>query len=390
MEELKHYYTGGYGVVSFTVICILSILIYNQITNMHQVEFIFTTDHVYLDKLLENKLVLQIVNNLKYKNYSKALKMDKLLHQLGEGISIEQLMVKRILCAGAAVLIGFCMSVAVHYNTKQYILTETSSLNNVVLSSANDRMVKEIKDVVLAITDAYKDDPKIDISAVTDLLRKQGYFNNEQVILVTAKEICSRISSYQNDYFKWYELLLICGMAVLGYYIPLWMIYFHKRKLEMNMENEVMQFQSLILLLMNISRVSSIDILKWMEHFASIFRISISECVDEMANGEQLALEELKDKEPYPAFQKLVDNLLDCDRIGVKKAFDEVGADRKNFSEKRRHDNGKYIDNISAAGSFLGFVPVELTAVLYVCGPFLLECFKEFSVYSDQILTMVK
>lgn len=389
MEELVHYYTGAYGVICFTIICVATVLIYNQIMNMHQVEFIFTSDHVYIDKMLDMPVVQRVVNNLKYKNYGKTLKLDKLLHQLGESISVEQLMVKRMLCAVSAVIIGLCISFIVHHNTRQYILTESNSLNNLVLTSASDKIVQEIKDVVFAVTDAYKDDPEIDLKSINDLLRKRGYFNNEQIILVTAKEIYNRITAYQNDYFMWYELLLIFGTAVIGYYIPLWMIYFRKRKLEMNMENEVVQFQSIILLLMNISRISSIDILKWMENFASIFRISISECIDEMANGEQQALESLKDKEPYPAFQKLVDNLLDCDRIGVKKAFDEVEADRKNFSEKRRHDNEKYIDNISATGVFLGFVPLELTAVLYIAGPFMMECFKEYAAYSTQIMTVI-
>ena len=62
----------------------------------------------------------------------------------------------------------------------------------------------------------------------------------------------------------------------------------------MEMENEVMQFQTIILMLMKIERVNVEMILEWLERYSDIFREPISRCVNNYESGPWEALEEFK------------------------------------------------------------------------------------------------
>ena len=68
------------------------------------------------------------------------------------------------------------------------------------------------------------------------------------------------------------------------------------RKLEI--ENEVMQFQTIILMLMKIERVNVEIILEWLERYANIFKDPISKCVNNYESGPWEALQVLKEEFP--------------------------------------------------------------------------------------------
>lgn len=389
MPEIEHYYTGAYGAICFTLICLSSLIIYNVILNKHTIEHQGFVDHVYLDKLLDIKIISVAIDNIKYRNYGNALKLDEMLHHMGEKITVEQLYVKRILVGILAVIIGFVLSFSIHFNNRNYILNNTDDMESLMITSSNSSIINEIKEIVVELANIYKDDKDIDLSGIEAVIKSQNILSNDSFIKIAAEEVMKKIHKYQNDYFMWYELVLILLAGAAGFQAPIWEINYRRQKLEMNMEDEVVQFQSIIMLLMYIERISSLDILKWMENFAVVFKNSISECIDDFPNGEQEALERLKEKEPYPGFQKIVDNLLDTDRIGIRRAFDEVQADMRSFSEKRRQDNEIYIGNTVAQCGFLAFVPILEVILLYLCGPMVIESMLQFVQYSKEMNSMM-
>ena len=60
--------------------------------------------------------------------------------------------------------------------------------------------------------------------------------------------------------------------AIVGYNLPVWLLFFQTKMRKMEMENEVMQFQTIILMLMRIERVNVEMILEWLERYSNIFR----------------------------------------------------------------------------------------------------------------------
>ena len=77
----------------------------------------------------------------------------------------------------------------------------------------------------------------------------------------------------------------------------------------MEMENEVMQFQTIILMLMRIERVNVEMILEWLERYANIFKEPISKCVNNYEAGAWEALEQLKEDISYQDMIRIVESL---------------------------------------------------------------------------------
>ena len=108
---------------------------------------------------------------------------------------------------------------------------------------------------------------------------------------------------------------------------------FQKKMRQMEMENEVMQFQTIILMLMKIERISVEMILEWLERYSNIFKEPIARCVNNYEAGAWEALEEL------------------------------------NHREKRKATNDQFISKKGIIGKFVGFAPMICLFVGYLIIP---------------------
>ena len=75
------------------------------------------------------------------------------------------------------------------------------------------------------------------------------------------------------------------------------------------MENEVMEYQTIILMLMKIERVNVEMILEWLERYSNIFREPISKCLNNYESGAWEALEQLKDEIAFPQLEQIIESL---------------------------------------------------------------------------------
>ena len=194
-----------------------------------------------------------------------------------------------------------------------------------------------------------------------------------------------RIQSYRETYYRWYLVILSVLAAVLGYYVPDFMLNAKKKAMEMDMEDEIIQFQSIALIMMHIKEATVEGALDWMERFARCFKVSIMKCSLNIDSGEQQALEALKEDEPSPQFQKIVNSLMTVDRVGMEAAFDSVEVERDFLREKRKKDNEEVTHK--KAGKAWGMVYLMLGAVigLWLIGPMLLMS----TSMQDQLTTMM-
>ena len=93
---------------------------------------------------------------------------------------------------------------------------------------------------------------------------------------------------------QWFEFLMAFVFAIAGFMAPIWLLYFQKKMRQLEMEDEVMQFETIILMLMRIERVNVEIILEWLERYSNIFYEQISKCVNNYESGPWEALEDLK------------------------------------------------------------------------------------------------
>ena len=187
------------------------------------------------------------------------------------------------------------------------------------------------------------------------------------------ERIWDKLQIVQSEYIKWFELLIGFVMMVVGYQIPIGLLIFQKIMRQMDMENEVMQFQTIILMLMKIERVNVEMILEWLERYANIFKEPITKCVNNYESGPWEALEELKNDISFQQLIRIVESLqASVEQIPIREAFDELDTERAYHQEKRREGNERLIARKSKIGQVIGFAPMVVLFVGYLIAPMVL------------------
>ena len=151
---------------------------------------------------------------------------------------------------------------------------------------------------------------------------------------------------------------------------PLLILLFDKKALQRDMGNEIAQFQSVILVLMHMERMTAEKIMEWMLMFSRIFEPSLRKCVNNMPLDEEAALEELKEDEPFDDFCSLINSIIMIDKVGIYQAFINLPSDRKNHQEVEKIENEISVKNRSAIGTTIALAPFMAVVVLYLVLPF--------------------
>lgn len=146
------------------------------------------------------------------------------------------------------------------------------------------------------------------------------------------------------------------------------------------MEDEVMQFETIILMLMRIERVNVEIILEWLERYSNIFYEQISKCVNNYESGPWEALEDLKNDITYEPLITIIESLQAAvEKIPIKDAFDELDSERDYYQEKRKESNDRLIKRKGMIGKVIGFAPMVCLFVGYLIIPLVFIGFTSMS-----------
>ncbi len=383
LPEMQSYYKGVFGILTMVIIFIATFFSYNLINQMKENSQAERKNPVILEQLEKIPYVRKVLTNIINKNYGKSLKLQDLIRQTGESVTIKQFTLKRIICGILTFLVCIFISITIHHHNKIQLLTNYNNINY-LSSNVSERQLNNIKEVIEKYVHQYV---KLTIQKemVVDKLQQEGVIKSKLIMTMTAEEIVSRINRYHEEYYQWYELLLTFLVSIAAYYMPYLNLLFIRKLRRMNMEDEVIQFHSIILMLMHFDRMTIETILVWLENFADIFKKSIRECLNDLQSGDLEVLEDLKRKEPYEPFVKLIGNLQISDKIGISKAFDEIAVERFHYQEKRKLENEIYINDRSLLGKVIAFIPFFITIGLYLIIPFIVEGLNQYAMYMEQM-----
>jgi hypothetical protein len=212
----------------------------------------------------------------------------------------------------------------------------------------------------------------------------------EEQIAKNAYRIYEKVKFLTNEYIQWSEVVVAFIFAMIMYNVPILVLKFQIRMRKMDMEDEVMQFQTVILMLMHIERVSVEYMLEWLERFAVIFKEPISTCMNNYEAGAYEALEQLKDDAPYKPLIRIVESLQSAvENVKITDAFDELETERNFFQEKRKEANERLISKKVRIGKLLGFAPMVVLFVAYLILPLLVVSVLDMGSYFSQMGTMM-
>ncbi len=192
----------------------------------------------------------------------------------------------------------------------------------------------------------------------------------EEEIEVAVDRIFEKIQIVNSEYLQWFEVLLAFVFGIIGYMAPIWILMFQVKMRQIEMEDEVMQFHTIILMLMRIERVNVEIILEWLERYANIFKAPITKCLNNYEAGAWEALEEMKNEVSYPMLIRIIESMQAAvEKIPIADAFDELDSERDYYQEKRKESNERLVKRKGMIGKAIGFAPMVTMFIGYLIIP---------------------
>lgn len=333
------------------------------------------TENPWQEKLYKKKPIKKIVDLFIPKKGTKEYrKVVQLLKDAASPQKMEWLFINRI----AIAIVTFCASIIIftqlHVVAINYIYTEPTTDYNIIggLSEKDEKKAMEITKQDNIVLDQYRGKPKTTQEQIKTSVQKLKYYEGVESTEIdkAAERIYNKLQVINTEYVQWFELLLAFVFAVIGYMAPLWILVFQAKMRQLEMEDEVMQFQTIILMLMRIERVNVEIILEWLERYSNIFKAPITKCVNNYEAGAWEALEAMKEEVNYVPMIRIIESLqVAVEKIPITDAFDELDSERDYYQEKRKESNERLIKRKGMIGKAIGFAPMVCLFVGYLIIP---------------------
>ena len=191
--------------------------------------------------------------------------------------------------------------------------------------------------------------------------------------------IKKHVDDYQNAYFKWYYLLVALIAAVAVYFNKFRALSANEKELQMFMQEEIIQLQSILLALRPIDRISQYEMLENLVTFSTVFKSSLQKCYNSIDTDEMAAYEQILEEEPFEPFQRIIKNLMAVDRIGVKQAFNDLEVEIRNAIEEFNQDSDIRLGERAAVAAKISYIPLNCTIGGYLVLPIVIKSMEKMT-----------
>ncbi len=377
---VKNWYYGKSGMIVQILILLITVISYilvrklkdNGSINMNTKN----TENPWQAKIYKNKFIKKIIDLFLPKEGTKEYKKVKeLLIDAASPLKMEWVYINRICISVVTFVVSIFMFVQLHNIALDYIYTQPTTDYDLISSgtSAKDQAkAMEITRQDNEFIDRFKGKVDTTEKDVEKAVRNSKYYIDaeDDDIKKARDRIYGKIKTVNTEYLKWFEVLLGFVFALLGYMSPIWILMFQTKMRQLEMEDEVMQFQTIILMLMRIERVNVEIILEWLERYSNIFKSQITKCVNNYEAGAWEALEDMKNEISYKPLIRIIESMQAAvEKIPIKDAFDELDAEREYYREKRKESNERLIKRKGMIGKVIGFAPMITLFVGYLIIP---------------------
>ncbi len=382
---LSNFYNSsiGFAVQSIIIVSIfISYLMLRIIReDSEEIKFDRASGKRWQEKLYKMPFIKMIVDAFKSKPHTRKNRNETILiKNTNSYLTIEWLYVNKLVAAA----ITFVLVLILMFNMQRI---DVSAVYNKVsdeflsfgkLSAEQEAAAKALNERDKSYIDKYKnkkvskDELAMEFTDPTTGTVDQSAVNR----------VYDKINTVNNSYVKFWHVLVSLLCAIVAYYMPTLVLVIRNKIREMEKENEIMQFQSIILMLMYIDRIDVQTILEWLERFSYAFKEPIATCLNNYESGAEAALEQLKEDVPYKDFQRICEQLLSAvERIPIKDAFDELETERAFFHERRKDANERLIQKKVTYGKVLGFAPMVILIGGYLVAPLMIVSIMQMMSY---------
>lgn len=375
---VKNWYYGKSGMIVQILILIITFVSYillrkikdNGSVNMNTKN----TQNPWQEKVYKNKFCRKIVDLVMPKEGTKEdKKVRDLLKDSASPLKMRWVYVNRICTALVTFVASFFIFMYLHQVAIDYEYTQpTSDYNLLTMSEKDEKKAMELTKQDNVFLDMFRGKLDTTQEDIEKALTKSKYYEDstEKEIETAAERIYGKLQVVNSEYLKWFEVLLAFVFAIIGYMSPIWILMFQVKMRQLDMEDEVMQFQTIILMLMRIERIDVEMILEWLERYANIFKSPITKCLNNYEAGAWEALEEMKNEVSYKQLIRIIESMQSAvEKIPIQEAFDELDSEREYYRDKRKESNERLISRKGMIGKVIGFAPMVCLFVGYLIIP---------------------
>ena len=385
LEPLKNWATNNFGfTVAFyegksgmlvqlgvILLTIISYIMIRKLKDNGSVKRVEDTQNPWQEKLYKNKLIKKVVDMFMPKQHTAQERKEKrLLQDAASKQKLHWLYVSRLAMSilafiGAIITIIALHAIQVNFQytnpTSDYDLIGTAEGGELKKAKATTERQNKVLDKLRGPGKTVDDkEIKKVMSKIKDYADKSDTDIKKEI-----KQIKKKLNIINKEYISWIEILIAFVVGYLGYMAPYLIIKFQVKLRIMEMEDEVMQYQVIILMLMRLERVDVEMILEWLDRYADIFK-----CLNNYESGAYEALEEMKEEVTYQEFIRIIESLQSAvEKVPIKEAFEELESDRDYYRDKRKETNARLIDKKGRIGKAVGFAPMVVMFVGYLIFP---------------------
>ena len=376
---VRNWYYGKSGMIVQILILLITFVSYvlvrklkdNGAVNMNTKNI----ENPWQSKVYKNKFAKKIVDLFIPKEGTKEYKNVKdLLKDAASPLKMEWVYVNRICLAIVTFIASLFIFMYLHHVAIDYEYTQPTTDYNLMsgMSAKDEKKAMELTKQDNVFLDMFRGKIKTTQDDIQKAVERSKFYKDatDDEIKTATERIYDKLQVVNSEYLKWFEILLACVFAIVGYMSQIWLLMFQSKMRQLEMEDEVMQFQTIILMLMRIERINVEMILEWLERYSNIFKSQITKCVNNYEAGAWEALEEMKNEISYVPLIRIVESMQAAvEKIPIKDAFDELDSEREYYRDKRKESNERLIKRKGMIGKVIGFAPMVCLFVGYLIIP---------------------
>ena len=378
----KSFYVGSKGMLIQILIMILTFVCYILIRKLQDnqaTKKIEDEQNPWQEKLYKIKPIGKFVELFIPKRGTKEYRaLQRLIKDAGSKLRIRWLYINRIISFIAVFIVSMAIFFGLHKMQAGFVYTDPTSDYDMMteLEGKSLKLAMEKTERQNDVIKKLKGKTNITIEEIQkEMPKANAYYKKakEDEIITESQNIYDKLQIVNNEFLKWYEVLLSLIFAAVGYQGPILLLKFQLKMRQMEMEDEVMQYQTIIMMLMKIERVDVEMILEWLARYSDIFKEPINKCLNNYESGAWESLEDMKNEVTYQPFIRIIESLqTSVEKVPIREAFEELDADRDYYKDKRKETNDRLISRKAMIGKVVGFAPMVVAFVGYLIGPLIL------------------
>lgn len=375
-------YHGPIGNMLKSFQILLCMVAYGVVASVNSVSSIKDDDRI---RLVRRLLMRPSIRRFVYGMLPRGSKKNDIQRKINRAVSKQDLYhfyLFKTLCATVLFVVMLLSTIIGTYNGAKYVRESTSMLGLVATTEMEDYPKKDIQ----AMDNEYiKAEGEMPDDELTVLIKTYMPGLTELQMQDQKDRMEDKYNAIMNSYYKWYYALLVCGISVLGWFIPNISLRLRQSLAKSEAEEDFLQLQTLMTVLMY-TNYDTLDVLEQMTEISRIHKDMLLYCYQSYPSNPDLELTRLENRTPIIEFKRFIGKLkLTANDISMVEAFSDLVIERDYIVTMRESARRSSINRKRGWCGKLALAPMMVMVVVELLYPL---CYLGFTQFTSAIDSM--